>query len=54
MPQRRRDPQVPDDDVPDEILGTVRQSEDIGIIDQEDDNYVPNADDDDRETGQCL
>lgn len=35
---------LPDDDVPMEILGIVRQTEDIGLIDQESDSYVP-ADD---------
>lgn len=33
--------QLPEDDVPTELLGVVRQSTDIGIIDQESDSYVP-------------
>lgn len=32
---------LPDDDVPMEILGIVRQTEDIGLVDQESDSYVP-------------
>jgi len=32
--------QLPDDDVPDEILSIVRQSDDIGILDQEGAGYV--------------
>ena len=32
--------QLPDDDVPDEILSIVRQSEDIGLLDQEGAGYV--------------
>jgi hypothetical protein len=35
---------LPDDEVPKEILGIVRQTEDIGLVDQESDSYVP-ADD---------
>jgi len=32
--------QLPDDDVPDEILSIVRQSDDVGILDQEGAGYV--------------
>ncbi|THG92828.1 hypothetical protein EW026_g8214 [Hermanssonia centrifuga] len=32
---------LPEDDVPDEVLGVVRQSEDEGVVDQESDGYVP-------------
>lgn len=32
--------QLPEDDVPDEILGVIRQSQDIGLIDQESSGYV--------------
>jgi hypothetical protein len=35
---------LPDDEVPKEILGIVRQTEDIGLIDQESDSYVPSDD----------
>ena len=35
---------LPDDKVPKEILGIVQQTEDIGLVDQESDSYVP-ADD---------
>ena len=35
---------LPDDEVPNEILGIVQQTEDIGLVDQESDSYVP-ADD---------
>lgn len=37
--------QLPEDDVPVEVLGVVRQSEDGGIIDQEHDGYVPTEED---------
>jgi hypothetical protein len=33
--------QLPEDNVPKEILGVVRQSTDTGIVDQESDGYVP-------------
>jgi len=32
--------QLPEDDVPDEILGIIRQSSDTGLIDQESQGYV--------------
>ena len=32
---------LPDDEVPNKILGIVRQTEDIGLVDQESDSYVP-------------
>ena len=32
--------QLPEDDVPDEILGVIRQSTDEGLIDQESSGYV--------------
>jgi hypothetical protein len=32
---------LPEDDVPGEILGLIRQSTDTGIIDQESDGYLP-------------
>ncbi len=32
---------LPEDDVPDEIMSIVRQSTDIGVLSQENDNYVP-------------
>ncbi|KAF9778134.1 hypothetical protein BJ322DRAFT_1015049 [Thelephora terrestris] len=37
--QRQLD-QLPEDDVPDEILGVIRQSNDTGLIDQESSGYV--------------
>ena len=37
---------LPDDDVPMEILSIIRQSDDIGIIDQESSGYVPIEGDD--------
>lgn len=36
---------LPEDDIPDEVLAVVRQSEDVGIVDQESDGYVPLDDD---------
>jgi hypothetical protein len=33
--------QLPEDDVPTEVLGIVRQYTDTGIVDQESDGYVP-------------
>lgn len=33
--------QLPDDDVPDEILGVVRQTTDVGLVDRESAGYVP-------------
>jgi hypothetical protein len=32
---------LPEDDVPDEILSIVRQTEDVGLVDQEESGYVP-------------
>ena len=32
--------QLPEDDVPDEILGLIRQSDDMGLVDQESSGYV--------------
>jgi len=32
--------QLPEDDVPDEILGVIRQSTDEGLVDQESSGYV--------------
>lgn len=32
--------QLPEDDVPDEILGLIRQSNDVGLVDQESSGYV--------------
>jgi hypothetical protein len=32
---------LPDDDVPEEILGIVHQLDDTGIVDQESDGYIP-------------
>jgi hypothetical protein len=32
---------LPEDDIPEEFLGIVRQSTETGIIDQESDGYVP-------------
>jgi hypothetical protein len=32
---------LPDDEVPNEILGIIRQTEDIGLVDQESDGYIP-------------
>jgi len=37
--QRQLD-QLPEDDVPDEILGVIRQSNDMGLVDQESSGYV--------------
>jgi hypothetical protein len=36
--------QLPDDDVPDEILGLIRQSNDVGLVDQESSGYVRTED----------
>ena len=35
---------LPDDDVPDEILGIMRQNMDEGLVEQESAGYVPNDD----------
>ena len=35
---------LPVDDVPDEIVATICQSEDVGVIDEENDNCVPQDD----------
>ena len=35
---------LPEDDVPEEIHALVRQTEDIGVLDEESDGYVPNND----------
>lgn len=43
--------QLPEDDVPLEVLGVVRQSSDTGLVDQENDGYVPVDDSDD--TSKC-
>jgi hypothetical protein len=36
--------ELPEDDIPQEIIGIVRQSTDLGIVDQESDGYVPDDD----------
>jgi hypothetical protein len=36
--------QLPEDDVPDEILGLIRQSDDTGLVDQESSGYVRTED----------
>jgi hypothetical protein len=36
---------LPEDDVPQEIFGVVRQSTDVGAVDEEHNGYVPNDDD---------
>jgi hypothetical protein len=36
--------ELPEDDVPEEILSVVRQSTDIGLVDQESAGYVPQHD----------
>jgi len=36
--------QLPEDDVPLEVLGVVHQSSDAGLVDQESDGYVPVGD----------
>ena len=36
---------LPEDDVPIEVLGAIRQSTDTGLVDQENDAYVPVGDD---------
>ena len=36
--------QLPEDDVPDEILGVIRQSSDVGLVDQESSGYVRTED----------
>lgn len=33
---------LPEDDVPEEIHALVQQTEDIGVLDEESDGYVPN------------
>ena len=33
--------QLPVDDVPDQIMAIIRQTEDVGVIDKENDSYVP-------------
>ena len=43
---------LPEDDVPEEIVGLVRQSTETGIIDQESDGYVPV--DEEAAFGQCF
>ena len=39
--------QLPEDDVPPEILGVIRQTTDMGLVDQESAGYVP-MDNDER------
>jgi hypothetical protein len=46
---RSRLEQLPEDDVPMEVLGVVRQSTDTGLVDQESNGYAPA--DDVNETG---
>jgi hypothetical protein len=36
---------LPEDDVPDEVLGIVRQSDDVGMVEQERAGYIYNEDD---------
>jgi len=36
---------LPENDVPEEIMALIRQSEDIGVLDEENDTYVPLDDD---------
>jgi hypothetical protein len=43
--------QLPDDDIPDEILHGVRQCTDTGVVDQESDGYVPTNEEDNVEAG---
>ncbi|PCH40663.1 hypothetical protein WOLCODRAFT_168087 [Wolfiporia cocos MD-104 SS10] len=47
--------QLPEDDVPEEIMGTLRQETDVGLIDRESAGYVPevevNEGEDEREDG---
>ncbi|KAJ8590086.1 hypothetical protein M405DRAFT_689170, partial [Rhizopogon salebrosus TDB-379] len=43
--------QLPDDDIPDEILHGVRQCTDSGVVDQESDGYVPIYKEDNVEAG---
>lgn len=43
--------QLPDDDIPDEILHGVRQCTDSGVVDQESDGYVPIYEEDNVEAG---
>ncbi|THH11046.1 hypothetical protein EW146_g8175 [Bondarzewia mesenterica] len=35
---------LPEDDVPNELLATIRQSEDVGVLDEETSGYVPRED----------
>jgi len=35
---------LPDDDVPEEITAIIRQSEDVGVLEEENDSYVPQDD----------
>lgn len=44
--------QLPEDDVPEEVLGIVRQSTDTGLVDQESAGYVPADDDIDGTIGK--
>lgn len=37
--------ELPDDDVPGEVVGLVRHSTDIGILDEENTGYLPSHDD---------
>ncbi|KAF8977320.1 hypothetical protein BDQ17DRAFT_1440704 [Cyathus striatus] len=36
---------LPADDIPDEITGILQQCKDVGIVDEESDGYIPNAED---------
>lgn len=40
---------LPEDDVPVEVMGVVRQSDDVGVIDRESEGYAPRHDDSDEE-----
>ena len=42
---RERLADLPEDNVPVEVMGVVRQSEDVGVLDRESDGYVPRDED---------
>lgn len=46
--------QLPEDDIPDEILHGVRQCTDSGVVDQESEGYVPLDEEEDVDTESDL
>ena len=45
---------LPEEDIPQEILDIVHQSNDVGVVDQESDGYVPREELADAEPGKSL